>query len=179
MYRVAAIFSGALILSGCAMNLDAFKPAPLVDNVRIESEPPGAQAKSANGQSCVTPCALALPTDAPATVTFTLNGYQPATENLQVVQDTASQPQLRPNPLHVDLAMIPPPPKPIKRAKPKSIATKKTNTEKTAAKPMPKAASTQVSAAPAPVPSLTPGEAAPPPPQQDLAPWPDPPPAQR
>ena len=54
-----------------------------MDTVRFEFEPPGAEAKTSNGQTCRTPCALALPTATPLTVTFTLNGYQTATENLE------------------------------------------------------------------------------------------------
>jgi hypothetical protein len=173
MYRVVAVFGSALLLVACSvnpMNLDAFKPAPLLDSVRLESEPPGAQAKSSNGQTCVTPCALALPTDAPVSVTFTLKGYLTDTENLQVVQDTASTPQLRPNPLRVELAMVPPPPKPPKQAKKKQIAAKKL------AKPAPKPAETQTSAARGPAPEPMVAE---PPPSQTLSPWPDLPPSQR
>ena len=42
------------------MSLDALKPAPIMDTVRFESEPPGAEAKTSDGQTCRTPCALAL-----------------------------------------------------------------------------------------------------------------------
>src|SRR5512135_3345306 len=77
MYRVLAIVGGALALAACSstpdwMNLDALKPAPLMDSVRFESEPPGAEAKVSNGQTCRTPCALALPTEGPLTVVFSL-----------------------------------------------------------------------------------------------------------
>ena len=82
MYRVIAIVSGGLALAACSstpdwMNLDVLKPAPVMDTVRFESEPPGAEAKTSNGQTCRTPCALALPANAPIAVTFTLNGYLP------------------------------------------------------------------------------------------------------
>ena len=82
MYRVIAIVCGGLALAACSstsdwMNLDALKPAPIMDTVRFESTPPGADAKTSNGQTCRTPCALALPTNAPLTVAFSLNGYQP------------------------------------------------------------------------------------------------------
>jgi len=131
MYRVFTIVSGALALAACSstpewMNLDALKPAPIMDTVRFESEPPGAEAKTSTGQTCRTPCALALPINSPLTVTFTLNGYQPETENLEPIAATGNPTQLRPNPVTVELIPAPPPPKPVKKP-----ATKK----KPAAKP--------------------------------------------
>ncbi len=81
MYRVIAIVCGGLALAACSSTPDwlklrnALKPQPILDTVRFESEPPGAEAKTSNGQTCRTPCALALPTETPLTVTFTLNGY--------------------------------------------------------------------------------------------------------
>ena len=86
------------------MNLDALKPGPSLDTVSLESEPPGAEAKASNGQSCRTPCALALPVDAASSVTFTLNGYQPETERLEVIQTTGEPTRLRPNPVVVELS---------------------------------------------------------------------------
>ena len=88
MYRVIAIVIGGLALAACSstpdwLNLDALKPAPIMDTVRFESTPPGAEAKTSNGQTCRTPCALALPANAAMTVTFTLDGYQPAMENIE------------------------------------------------------------------------------------------------
>ena len=92
------------------MSLDALKPAPVMDTVRFESEPPGAEAKTSNGQTCRTPCALALPANAPMTVTFTLNGYQPESENIEPVSTGTASPELRPNPVLVELTPAPPPP---------------------------------------------------------------------
>src|SRR5660397_179225 len=90
------------------MNLDALKPAPIMDAVRFESEPPGAEAKTSNGQTCRTPCALALPVSAPLTVTFTLKGYQPETEDIEPIAMTGNPTQLRPNPVVVELTPAPP-----------------------------------------------------------------------
>lgn len=168
MYRVVAVLGSALALAACSstsMNLDMFKPAPLLDSVRLESEPPGAEAKSSNGQTCVTPCALALPTDAPLTVTFSLNGYLPDTESLEVIQETGTPPKLRPNPIVVELAAAPPPPPAKKPAKKKRVAAKKP-----AAKPVVR----QTAAAPAPASTMSP-----PAQQQAPSPWPAPPPPQR
>jgi len=160
MYRVFLIVSGALALAACSstpewLNLDALKPAPIMDTVRFESEPPGAEAKTSNGQTCRTPCALALPVNSPLTVTFTLNGYQPESESLEPISASGDPTQLRPNPVLVQLTPAPPPPKPVKKPAPK---------KKVATKP---AAATR--SAPASMPAQ----------QQAPAPWPATPPSQR
>src|SRR6476659_9492849 len=109
MHRVLAIVGSAFALAACSsspdwMNLDALKPGPSMDTVSMESEPPGAEAKASNGQTCRTPCALALPVDAASSVTFTLNGYQPETERLEAITATGEPPRLRPNPVVVELS---------------------------------------------------------------------------
>ena len=76
---------------------------PSLDTVSLESEPPGAEAKASNGQTCRTPCALALPVDAASSVTFTLNGYLPETERLEAIRPPGEPPRLRPNPVVVEL----------------------------------------------------------------------------
>jgi len=168
MYRVIAIVCAGLALAGCESNTDwmktpdwmkmpdwssaSFKWEPPTQTVRVESEPPGADAKAANGASCKTPCVLSLPGDAANTVTFTLPGYQPDSEKLDLVSMGDGTSQLRPNPLLVELTPLPPPPKPVK----KKVAPKK----KTAARPVAK---------PAPVP---PPPSMSPPPAQAPSPWP-------
>jgi len=158
MYRAIAIASSALALAACSsINVDFLKPAPAMDTVRFESEPPGAEAKVSNGQTCRTPCALALPSGTGYTVTFTLNGFLPASETLESSSMGDGTMQLRPNPAAVELSPAPPtvPPKPAKPVR-KPPAKKPT-----AAKPAPK----PTAAAPAPAPSA----AAPPP---GGSPWP-------
>jgi hypothetical protein len=162
MYRVFVIAGSALALAACSstpdwMSLDALKPAPIMDTVRFESSPPGAEAKTSNGQTCRTPCALALPVNSPLTVTFTLNGYLPESESLEPISATGTTTSLRPNPVVVELTVAPPPPKqPAK----KPAAPKKKAAPKAAAKPA--QAPAAMSAAPAPQ-----GQTAP-------APWPAP-----
>jgi hypothetical protein len=168
MFRVIVIIVGALALAACSstpewMSLDGLKPAPIVDTVRFESEPPGAEAKASNGQTCRTPCALALPTDAPLTVTFTLTGYESASENLEPIVETGSPPILRPNPVLVELTALPPPPvkkKPVRRTTKKPVATKKP-----AAKPATTTAPPPMTPAPAQAPAPAPWPAAPTPKQ--------------
>ena len=166
MYRVIAIVCAGIALAACESNADwmktpdwvkmpDFKVEPSTESVRLESEPPGAEAKASNGQTCRTPCALALPSAATATVTFTLAGYQPDTEKLDLVAMGDGTSQLRPNPLLVELTPLPPQPKS------KKPAPKKKTSAKTAATPA--AARSTGSATPAPMSAQ---------PQQAPAPWP-------
>jgi len=168
MYRVFAIACGVLALAGCSsLNLDALKPAPPMDTVRFESDPPGAEARVSNGQTCRTPCALALPANATYNVTFTLNGYQPGAETLEVASIGDNTMQLRPNPVVVQLAPAAPPPKPRKAIRKRPAAKPKPKVPKQAAPPAPKPAAPPAAAAPPPPP---------PPAQAQPSPWP---PAQR
>jgi hypothetical protein len=164
MYRVIAIVSGGLALAACSstpdwMSLDVLKPAPAMDTVNFESVPPGAEAKTSNGQTCRTPCALALPANAAMTVTFTLDGYQPAMENIEPTSAGTELPTLRPNPVLVELTPAPPPPKPVK-------PVKKPATKKPAAKPAAKKPAATSSSERPPVMAA---------PAQQQAPWPSPP----
>src|ERR1700756_4669464 len=177
MYRVIAIIGGALTLAACSsssdlFSLDALKPAPAMDTVRFESDPPGAEAKASTGQTCTTPCALALPTSGPVTVTFTLAGYQPETQSLDVVSNTGSPPTLQPNPVSAELTAAAPAPKAKKPVRKRA---------KTSAKPAPKhpaaaaAPAEPAAAAPAPAPAAAPSAPA----QQAPSPWPAAPAPQR
>jgi hypothetical protein len=169
MYRVIAIVLGGLALAACSstpdwLSLDALKPAPVKDTVRLESDPPGAEAKTSDGQVCRTPCALAVPTGGPLTVTFALNGYLPDSETIEPISNSNGFPEMRPNPVQVELSPAPPPPKPVK----KPVVKKKTTAAKPATKPKPKPKTTT---APPAAPSAQ--QAAP-------APWPtNPPPARQ
>lgn len=153
MYRVIAIIASALALAACSstpdwLSLDALKPAPAVDTVRFESEPPGAEAKVSNGQTCRTPCALALPTELPLSVTFSLTGFETVTETLEPIAETGSAPSLKPNPAIVQLTALPPPPKPVK----KKVVRKKPVAKKPAPKPAAAPAPAPAAAQPAPAP---------------------------
>ena len=150
MYRVLAIVGGALALTACSsspdwMSFSAFKSGPVLDTVSFESEPPGAEAKASNGQTCRTPCSLALPVEAPITVTFSLNGYAPASEQLDTIQQTGEPPRFGTNPVVVELTPAGPPPRTSKKP-----AAKKPAAKKSAARPQPTtAASAPMTAAPA------------------------------
>jgi hypothetical protein len=129
---IAAAACGQL-LSGCStipgLDLSALKPAPAVEQVRIESDPPGADAKTAAGATCRTPCTLGLPVSDAASITVALNGYLPQTVPVQVDKPTdgrgdefgAPTAHLSPNPIVVQLEPNPPPQAQAKPAPKKRI----------------------------------------------------------
>jgi len=174
MYRVIAIIGSALTLAACSTsdfgnfgNLDAFKPAPMMDTVAFETDPPGADVKVSNGQTCKSPCALALPVDQPLTVTFSLAGYETESETISPIASTGSPPRLNPNPVTAELTRATAKPTP---AKPRTA--KKPAAKKPAAKPAPKP---KTSSTPAPAPAASgPAPTFAPPPAAS-SPWPAPP----
>jgi hypothetical protein len=169
MYRVIAIVVADLALAACSsdsqwFNLDALKPGPVMETVQFESTPPGAEVKVSNGQTCRTPCALAIPHPESGgyTLTFTLNGYLPDTEQMQLTSIGDNTSQLRPNPVVVQLTPAPPPPKPKKKIVRKKHVAKPT-AKKPKAKPAPRPK--PAAAAPAPPPAQPQSQQAP-------SPWP-------
>jgi len=97
------------------------KSPPPLQTVRFESQPPGVDVRTAQGQTCQTPCSLAVPPETQA-VSFTKSGYLP-----QTLQITAGPPPdhsffenpppaLSPNPVAVMLQPSAPPPPPPRRA---------------------------------------------------------------
>src|SRR5262249_21585028 len=63
MSRVIAVIACGFTLAACSTtmpSLDFMKSAPQSEMLAIESEPPGAEAKTSLGQSCRTPCQLAV-----------------------------------------------------------------------------------------------------------------------
>jgi len=128
MYRVLVIAGGALALAACSSSPDwlSFGSGPMLDTVSFESEPPGAEAKTSNGQTCRTPCSLALPVESPLTVTFTLNGYAPESEKLEMIRATGEPPRFGPNPVVVELTPAAQQPRPAAKKPPaKKPATKR------------------------------------------------------
>src|SRR5438105_2944634 len=112
MSRVVAVLASGFALGACSMpmpSLDFFNSSPATEVLRIESEPPGADARTAQGESCRTPCELAVQAGNETVVSFALNGYQPQT--VQVHPDTASGfgPRLQPNPVYAELQAMKPP----------------------------------------------------------------------
>jgi hypothetical protein len=88
-----------------------FKPAaPPTQDLQFDSQPPGADARTAQGQVCMTPCTLPVPATAQA-VTFVLTGY--ISQTVQVEPNQSGD--LMPNPVIATLQPIPPPPRPVRK----------------------------------------------------------------
>ena len=100
MSRVIAVVACGFSLAACSTSLPSLsllKPSP--ETLRIESEPPGADAKTSLGQSCRTPCELAVQGGGEFAVTLALHGYQAQT--VMVQPDAAEPARVTPNPIYV------------------------------------------------------------------------------
>jgi hypothetical protein len=123
MSRVIAVLACGFALAACSMSmpsLDFFRSAPPTEVLRVESEPPGADARTTLGEACRTPCELTVASGNDMAVTFALNGYQPMT--VPVHAEAAGR--LQPNPVYAELQPAAPPSRPGKRpaAKKRSVA---------------------------------------------------------
>lgn len=132
---------------------------PPPQTLQFESEPPGANVQTTQGQTCRTPCSLAVPATSQAVV-FSMNGYTPQTIQVAVNQPEHSlfsnpPPILTPNPVAVTMQAIPKP-----EAKPKPQKAKAA--AKIARAPRPPAGQPSIMA---PEPSQTPDNVFPTPPQ--------------
>jgi len=113
-------------------SMDIFKSTPPTEVLRVESEPPGADARTSQGQSCRTPCELTVQSGGEMTVSFALNGYQPQTVQVRPdvaptsYTETGTGGRLQPNPVYAELAPVKPP------AKKKSAPTRKQTAQKAA-----------------------------------------------
>lgn len=127
MRRVIAIalagasLVGATSLGGCSsMSWNVFKSAPPTVQVRLESNPPGADANTSLGPGCKTPCSVSVPApDAPFTVNYALNKYQPVSVPVNVIKNpgdftTPASVTTDPNPVFAELQPAVPP-KPVKK----------------------------------------------------------------
>src|SRR5262245_43977549 len=86
MGRVIAVMACGFMLAACSTtmpSLDFMKSAPQAESLAIESEPPGAEAKTSLGQSCRTPCQLSVQPGSEFSVTLSLSGYQPQTVSVR------------------------------------------------------------------------------------------------
>src|SRR3954452_12933625 len=120
MSRIVAILACGFALAACSMSmpsLDIFKSTPATEVLRVESEPPGADARTSQGQSCRTPCELTVQSGTDMTVSFALNGYQPQTVQVRPevaptsYSDSGSGGRLQPNPVYAELQSTKPPAK--------------------------------------------------------------------
>ena len=133
MRRVLAILACGFTVAGCASGSDALKSATPTTTLQFESEPAGAEVKTSTGQTCKTPCALAVPA-ADLMANYTLKGYKPQTVPVKLVppQDTrpdpegassAALPTFSPSPVVAELEKAGPERKPApRRPKPSAAA---------------------------------------------------------
>jgi hypothetical protein len=130
MLRFAVGAGGLLLLAGCSsswlpnmdLRMGSFGSSTL--ELRVESEPAGAEAKTSLGPSCRTPCVVAVAARGDFSVTFTREGFLPQSVTVQLLQpaDPRVDPEgppnsatLSPNPLLVELQPAPPPPRKQRR----------------------------------------------------------------
>ena len=113
MSRVIAVVACGFTLAACSMSmpsLDFFRSSPPTEVLRIESEPPGADARTAEGQSCRTPCELTVPATGEVAISFALQGYQPQTVSVRSeaapaasYAEAAPPAGMQPNPVYAEL----------------------------------------------------------------------------
>ena len=132
MRRVIAIVFAGANLAGCSSSSwDMLRSMPPAVEVRLESNPPGAEAVTSLGPGCKTPCSVSVPApDVPFTVNYTLNKYLPASVPVSVIKtagdfSTPASVTTDPNPVFVELQPAAPP-KPVRKPhrpkKPKAAA---------------------------------------------------------
>jgi hypothetical protein len=128
MRRVIAIAVAGASLGGCSSLsvgsvTDYFKSTPPTVQVQLESNPPGADAKTSVGPGCKTPCSVSIQApDGGFSVSYTLNKYQPANVPVQVIKNpgdltSSGTTTTDPNPVFAELQPAGPPPKAHKGAK--------------------------------------------------------------
>jgi hypothetical protein len=123
MSRVIAVVACGITVAACSasMPLNFLSSSPPTEVLRFESEPPGAEVKTSSGQTCRTPCELAVQVAPELSTTFALNGYQPQTVSVRSeASSRLGSPRLAPNPVYAELrpaAVAPPAKKRMKRIK--------------------------------------------------------------
>src|SRR6266403_496199 len=122
MRRVIAMAIVGASLGGCSsFSLDYFKSTPPTVQVQLESNPPGADARTSRGPGCKTPCSVSVPApDTGFSVAYTLNKFQPATIQVQLIRNpgdlaTPATTVTDPNPVFAELQPAGPPPKPVRK----------------------------------------------------------------
>lgn len=136
---------------------------PQLQTLRFESDPPGADVRTIQGQTCFTPCALAVPSENQP-ITITKVGFVAQTIQVGVGPPPehsfweSPPPTLVPNPVRVVLQALAPP-KPVRKPRPHGKTAERTHT----------------AAKLTPAPARAGGPAPAPPPMQQQAPSPFPP----
>jgi hypothetical protein len=106
--------------------------ATQLQTLRFESDPPGADVRTIQGQTCFTPCALAVPSENQP-ITITKAGYVAQTIQVSVGPPPehsfweSPPPTLVPNPVTVALQALAPP-KPVRKPPPRRNSAERTHT---------------------------------------------------
>jgi hypothetical protein len=141
MHKMLAIAACGFALAACSSSGEMLKTATPTVPLQFESEPAGAEVKTSGGQTCKTPCALAVPA-ADFMATFAMNGFQPQTVAVKMmppddprggdpeVAGGASLPRFDPSPVYAELTKAPP----------RRPAAKKPKVARPAGEPQPRAA---------------------------------------
>lgn len=125
MVKHLSIFTCAIALAACSSSGELMRTATPTVPLQFESTPPGAEIKTSGGQTCRTPCALAVPA-ADFQVTYSLNGYQPQTIPVKLMPPddmrggeemglTGAPPRFDQNPVVAELTKTAPRRPPAKR----------------------------------------------------------------
>lgn len=163
-----ALGMAGLALAGCSSAsapswLQTTPPPPQTQALQFESQPAGADVHTAAGQTCRTPCSLAVPVTNQS-VDFALNGYTPQTIQVGVHEPEHSlfsspPPDLVPNPVRAIFQAAPPPARKIVKPKSQSVAVRPrpaTPQQPSIVAPEPRSAPMQDSAFPPPPPVASP-----------------------
>jgi hypothetical protein len=181
MSRVIAFLACGLLLAACSASLPSLsflKSSPQTATLRIESDPPGAEAKTTQGPACRTPCEVEVAGDKEFSVMVALEGYDAQTVLVvpegppagpQDAEIPPGPPRVAPNPVYVELVAAraaPPAKKPPVRKK------KKPATAKAAPPAAPTTTASVPAAPPAPAASAAPMTPAEPAASATNYPWP-------
>jgi hypothetical protein len=186
MRRVLVIAASGFALAACSgsdlpkLSMPSFDTPSMsmpasTATVEFESEPSGAEVRTSTGQTCRTPCSLAV-AGSDFSATFSAPGYQSQSVPVRMISSSEGRdpmtgqvqgPRLTPNPVYAELSVAAPARRPAPATANPTPTPKK---KKTAAKPKPKTAAPPASASDpmASPPSGNPSAA---------APWPMPAPA--
>jgi hypothetical protein len=139
MFRVRFVVSAATIAMSAALAACSSTPSwvpdwmslgsstPQLVTMQFESQPQGADVRTGQGQTCQTPCSLALQPQSQA-VSFSKNGFLPQTVQIGAGEPAehslfqSAPPTLSPNPVTVVLQPAGPPPRsraPMRPVRPK------------------------------------------------------------
>lgn len=140
----AAVAGLGVALAGCSGMPDFMSSqpaAPPMESVQFESQPPGAEVRSEQGQTCLTPCSVSIPAQSQA-VTINKIGFVPQTVQITAGEspehsfwESAPPPTLVPNPVQVVLQAVPPPARPVHRRKPRQVSSRTRTAAKNAPPP--------------------------------------------